>query len=228
MNEKRRKTREYNTSPFSKATHLRSCTGPNFDESTRMSRHFVILNSPIRSGKNRIANTSTVRRINQFPPDPPADHLFTGLKLSESILKSDLVKLLKSIPLHTLHQSTTPNALPTVLLTDLRYASLRPTVRDQLVKTHIASLPPAPSNVEISPEDQNALSKQSEERQRREQALADRQKQVVDTKRKQQGALRYSKEMLKEGAEEIQRAMKVGKGGLRSYMDVNITRNSDL
>lgn len=135
---------------------------------------------------------------------------------------------MKSIPLHTLHRSTAPNALPTVLLTDLRYASLRPSLRDPLVETHIASLPPAPSNVEISPEAQNALSKQGEERQRREQALADRQKQVMEAKRKQQGALRYSKEMLKEGAEEIERAMKVGKEGLRSYMDVNITRDSDL
>lgn len=84
----------------------------------------------------------------------------------------------------------------------------------------MASLPPAPSNVEISTEAQNALSSQRDERERREQALADRQKQVVEAKRKQQGALRYSKEMLKEGAEEIERAMKVGKDGLRSYMDV--------
>lgn len=107
-----------------------------------------------------------------------------------------------------------------MLLTDLRYASLRPPVRDPLVETHIASLPPSPSNVEVSPEAQNALSKQTEERERREQALADRQKQVLEAKRKQQGALRYSKEMLKGGAEEIERAMKVGKEGLRSYMDV--------
>lgn len=107
-----------------------------------------------------------------------------------------------------------------MLLTDLRYASLRPSVRDPLVETHIASLPPAPSNVEISPEAQNALSKQREERKRREQALADRQKQVMEAKRKQQESLRYSKEMLKEGEEEIERAMKVGKEGLRSYIGV--------
>lgn len=106
------------------------------------------------------------------------------------------------------------------MLTDLRYASLRPSVRDPLVETHIASLPPAPSDVEISPEAQNAHTKQREERERREQALADRQKQVMEAKRKQQGALRYSKEMLKDGEEEIERAMKVGKEGLWSYMDV--------
>lgn len=107
------------------------------------------------------------------------------------------------------------------MLTDLRYASLRLSVRDPLVETYITSLPPAPSDVEISPEAQNALSKQREERERREQALTDRQKQVMEAKRKQQGALRYSKEMLREGEEEIERAMKVGKEGLRSYMDVN-------
>lgn len=106
------------------------------------------------------------------------------------------------------------------MLADLRYASLRPSVRDPLVETHIASLPPTTSDVEISPDTQNALSKQREERERREQALAERQKQVMEAKRKQQGALRYSKEMLREGEEEIERAMKVGKEGLRSYMDV--------
>lgn len=135
-------------------------------------------------------------------------------------MKSDLVKFLKSISLHTLHRSTAPDALPTILLADLRYTSLRPSVRDPLVETHIASLPPAPSDVEISPEAQISLSKQREERERREQALADRQKQVMDAKRKQREALRYSKEMLKEGEEEVERAMKVGKEGLRSYMDV--------
>lgn len=155
-----------------------------------------------------------------FSPNLPADHGLKGLKLSDSTLKSDLVKLLKSISLHTLHRSTAPNALPTILLTDLRYASLRPSVRDPLVETHIASLPPAPSNVEISPEAQTALSKQREERKRREQALVDRQKQVMEAKRKQQESLRYSKEMLKEGEEEIERAMKVGKEGLRSYIGV--------
>lgn len=107
------------------------------------------------------------------------------------------------------------------MLADLRYASLRPPVRDPLVETHIASLPPAPSNVEISPEVQNAISTQREERERREQALSDRQKKVMEAKRKHQGALWYSKEMLKEGEEEIERAMKVGKEGLRSYMDVD-------
>lgn len=136
-------------------------------------------------------------------------------------MKSDLVKLLKSVPLHNLNRLTATNALPAILLTDLRYASLRASVRDPLVETHIASLPPAPSDVEFSPEAKNALTKQREERERREQALADRQKQVMEAKRKQQGALRYSKEMLKEGEEEIERAMKVGKEGLWSYMDVN-------
>lgn len=166
-------------------------------------------------------NTSTVRQTNQFTPNTPTDHGCTGLKLSESTLKSDLVKLLKSIPLHTLNRLTETNGLPAILLTDLRYACLRASVRDPLVETHIASLPSAPSDVELSLEAKNALTKQREERERREQALADRQKQVMEAKRKQQGALRYSKELLKEGEEELERAMRVGKEGLRSYMDVN-------
>ena len=57
------------------------------------------------------------------------------------------------------------------------------------------------------------------ERVRREQALSERQAQVQEEKRRQRGALQYSKEMLREGEEEVKRAMRVGKEGLACYME---------
>lgn len=54
---------------------------------------------------------------------------------------------------------------------------------------------------------------------RRDRALAERQKQVQDEKRRQKGALQFSKGMLREGEEEIERALRVGKEGLRGYME---------
>lgn len=108
------------------------------------------------------------------------------------------------------------------MLTDLRYISMRPSLRDPLVETHIATLPPAPSSSDLglSPEVQASLSKQKLERERREQALAERQKQVQEEKRRQKGALQFSKGMLRDGEEELERAMRVTKEGLKAYMEV--------
>lgn len=108
------------------------------------------------------------------------------------------------------------------MLTDLRYISLRPSIRDPLIETHITTLPPAPSSsdADLSFEEQVSLSKRKLERERREQALAERQKQVQDEKRRQKGALQFSKGMLRDGEEELERAMRVGKEGLKAYMEV--------
>lgn len=146
-----------------------------------------------------------------------------GLKLPETTLKSDLINLLKSIPLHTLNRSTPPDALPSILLTDLRYFSLRPSIRDPLVDTHISILPLPPSPSEIPPEEQEGGPQQSkkQERERRERALADRHEQVQDEKRRQRGAILFSKGVLREGEAEIERAMRVGKEGLKGYMVVD-------
>jgi hypothetical protein len=144
-----------------------------------------------------------------------------GLKLSESTLKSDLITLLKSIPLQTLNRSTSPNALPSALLTDLRYVSLRPPIRDPLVETYISTLPPPPDSSDISPEEQDGASQETRERERRERALAERQKQVQEEKRRQRGALQFSKGVLREGEAEIERALLVGKKGLKGYMEVD-------
>ncbi|MCJ1245250.1 hypothetical protein MMC30_002453 [Trapelia coarctata] len=145
----------------------------------------------------------------------------TRLKLPESQLKSDLTTLLKSLPLQAINRSTSLEALPPFLLTDIRYISLRPTVRDPLIETYIAISPPAPTLSGDSAEEEAELARQRSERERRERALAERAKQVQEEKRKQQGALRYSKDALREGEEEIQRAMRVGREGLLSHMEVD-------
>jgi len=133
------------------------------------------------------------------------------LKLPESTLKRDLVPLLNSTRLHVLNGSTTVDTLPTSMLTDLRYISLRSTVRDPLIEAHISSLPAAPTNASA-----NDMQAQSD-RERREQALATRQEQVAEEKRRQNGALQHSRGMLLEGEEEIRKAMMVGKQGLLGH-----------
>ncbi|CAD6580698.1 MAG: hypothetical protein ASARMPREDX12_000239 [Alectoria sarmentosa] len=140
------------------------------------------------------------------------------LKLPEATVKSDLVNLLQSTPLYALNKSIKIHALPTTLLTDLRYISLRPAIRDPLIEVHISTLPPAPTDLEISPEEQETQAKERQERQRRQEALAERQRQVQEEKKRQNGALRYSKGVLREGEEEVQRAMRVGKEGLLGHI----------
>ena len=138
-----------------------------------------------------------------------------GIKLPESTLKADLVALLKSKPTHALNQSSTIHTLPPSILTDMRYISLRSTIRSPIIEAHLSTLPPAPTN-EVS---ENSGSQAKLERERREKALADRQAQVQEEKRRQRGALQHSKGMLQEGEAELQRAMKVGKEGLLGHME---------
>ena len=164
--------------------------------------------------------------INRKSPHPPHGQDFIqltsvklGLRLPESTLKSDMVKLLKTIPLHEMNGSTKLESLPAVLLTDMRFISLRTSLRDDLLEAHIASLPPAPTNIDISPEEEQTLAKEKQERERRAQALADRQSHVQDEKRRQQGALRQSKGILREGELEVKRAMQVGKQGLLGHRE---------
>lgn len=109
--------------------------------------------------------------------------------------------------------------LPSSITMDIRYISLRPSIRDPLMETYISSLPAAPTTTDNSFEDQEALSKERADRKRRERAMADRHMQVQEEKRKQKGALEFSKGVLREGEEEIAKAMKVGKESLRSYME---------
>ncbi|KAF2193994.1 hypothetical protein K469DRAFT_734588 [Zopfia rhizophila CBS 207.26] len=140
------------------------------------------------------------------------------LKLPQSTLKSDLSALLKAQPLALLNRSTTLNTLPSSILTDLRFISLPTSTRDSLVETFISTLPPAPEDATALAEDEAQASKRQAERERRERALAERERRVREDKKKQQRDLQYGKGRLREEEMEIERAMRVGKEGLRGQL----------
>ena len=140
------------------------------------------------------------------------------LKLPESKLKADLVDLLKSLPLQILDRNVTLETLPPTVLKDLRYVSLRRSVRDPMITTFLESLPFAPKALDDA--DQEATDLQKQERQTRERALAERQKHIGEERRRIRGAMYYSREVLKEREEEIARARQFGRNGLMSHEEV--------
>lgn len=145
--------------------------------------------------------------------------LVSRLKTPESTRKSDLSALLKSMPLHELNRSSSLEALPTSLITDLRYIALTPKIRDPLIETYISTLPPAPEQENLTPEQREEMERKRVEREKREKALAERQRQVQENKRKQRSDLLRGRSLLKEGEAEIEEALRVGKAGLRSHIE---------
>ncbi|KAJ5702292.1 WW/Rsp5/WWP [Penicillium malachiteum] len=148
------------------------------------------------------------------------------LKAPESTRKSDLSALLKSAPLHALNQSSSVDALPILIITDIRYIALPPKVRDPLIEAFISTLPPAPEE-QLTPEQQEELDRKRREREKREKALMEREKRVEEDKRRQRGDLLRGKHLLREGEAEIAEAMRVNKDGLRSHMDVDVSPNEE-
>lgn len=149
------------------------------------------------------------------------DHI-ARLKLSESTRKSDLSTLLKSIPPQDLNNSSNIEALPPAILTDIRYISLPPRVRDPLIEAYISTLPPAPEEEEaaLSAQEQQEREQKRLERDRREKALAERERRVEEEKRRLKGGLLHGKRLLREEAAEIQEAMQIrGKESLKSYFE---------
>lgn len=144
------------------------------------------------------------------------------LKVSESTRKSDLSTLLKSAPLHALNRSSNVEALPTMIITDIRYIALPPKTRNPLIEAFISTLPPAPE-VQMTAEEQEEHDRKQREREKREKALAEREKQVEDDKRRQRGDLLRGKHLLREGEAEVAEAMQIRKDGLRSYMEADET-----
>ncbi|KAJ5550025.1 hypothetical protein N7535_002033 [Penicillium sp. DV-2018c] len=149
------------------------------------------------------------------------DHI-SRIKQPESTRKSDLSALLKSVPLDLLHRSSNVEALPNVILTDVRYIGLAPEMRNPLIEAYISTLPPAPE-VQLTAEELQELDRKRLEREKREKALADREKRVEEEKRRQRGDLLRGKHLLREGEAEVEQAMRVSKDGLRSYMDADQT-----
>lgn len=139
------------------------------------------------------------------------------LKLPQSTLKSDLAALLKSQPLSKLNNAVLPSHLPSEVLTDIRYISLDPAIRDPLVEAFIGTLPPPPPDTADGEEDE-AMAKERKEKERRQQALEDRQRKVAEQKRRQYRDLQFGKGRLREEEAEVERAMKVGKQGLISHL----------
>lgn len=145
--------------------------------------------------------------------------LISRIKLPESTRKTDLSALLKSVPLHALNRSSHLGALPPAIVTDLRYIALTPKVRDPLIETYISTLPPAPEQENMTAEEYEEQERKKTEREKREKALAEREKHVQEEKRRQRGDLMRGKHLLKEGEAEIEEAMRIRKDGIRSYME---------
>ena len=143
--------------------------------------------------------------------------------MPESTRKSDLTALLKSQPLTLLDWSTDLSLLPPAILTDVRYVSLDPSIRDPLLEAYISTLEPAPADAtgDRLYDDEEATKRKSE-RERWERALAAREAAVATEKRRQRGQLEYGRGRLREEEEEIKRAMKVGKEGLRAQLGVGV------
>ncbi|KAJ4330048.1 hypothetical protein N0V87_010342 [Didymella glomerata] len=146
------------------------------------------------------------------------DHI-KRVGMRQSDLKSDLSALLRAQPLASLNRSTTIDTLPPTILTDLKYISLPASTREPLVETYISTLPAAPEGAAASAEEDAELVKKRAERERREKALAERERRVQSEKRKQERDLAYGKGRLREEEEEIQRALQVGKDGLRKHLE---------
>lgn len=147
------------------------------------------------------------------------DHV-ARLKLPEATRESDFVKLLKEKPLSELNQETALEALPPSLLVDIRFISLPTQIRNPLLESHISTLPnPAKSNNGVLRENQTEHEKKAVDRQRREEALAERERMVAENKRKQGRALRHGMDLMKENEMELDQAMRVRKDGVLNYID---------
>jgi hypothetical protein len=138
------------------------------------------------------------------------------LKLPQPTLKTDLLTLLKSQPTSVLNNTTLPSHLPPSILSDIRYISMDPSVRDALVETFITTLPPPPQS--IPEEETEEAIKERKERDRRRKALEDRERHVAEEKRRQQRDLQFGKGRLREEEAEIARAMNVTKKGLKDQL----------
>jgi hypothetical protein len=144
------------------------------------------------------------------------------LKLPESTLKSDLKKLLESVPLSALNNRTMVSHLPPQVLCDIRYISLEPKIRDPFIEAYIQGLPPPPEDGTAAEQEDEAARKAREERRRREKALEERERAVAEEKRRQEKRMQYEKARLREEEREIERAMHVGKKGLQTQLAAGI------
>lgn len=138
------------------------------------------------------------------------------LKLPIDTLKKDLTALLRSIPTKDLNNKTKLENLPSQILADVRYISLDATSRDPLIAAHIETLPPPLEEGEAAEDE--AAQKARDDRLKREKALAERERQVAEEKRRQRRQLEHGRAVLREEERELDAAMKIGKQGIQSQL----------
>ncbi|KAM0420757.1 hypothetical protein ACHAPT_011418 [Fusarium lateritium] len=139
------------------------------------------------------------------------------LRMPQSKLKSDLTALLKAQPVHLLNNKSLSTGLPDAILTDLRYISLEPQVRDPLIEAYVSNLPPPPEDLDAAKDDEEKR-KQQEVRDKRQKALEDRNRAVEEQRRKRGREVAVSKARLREEERELEMAMNVGKQGLQGQL----------
>ncbi|RSL91228.1 hypothetical protein CEP52_014323 [Fusarium oligoseptatum] len=139
------------------------------------------------------------------------------LKMPQSKLKSDLTALLKAQPIHLLNNKSLSTGLPDAILTDIRYISLEPQVRDPLIEAYVSNLPPPPEDPDAAKDDEEKK-KQQEAKEKRQKALEDRNRAVEEQRRKRDREVAVSKARLREEERELEMAMNVGKQGLQSQL----------
>lgn len=139
------------------------------------------------------------------------------LKMPQSKLKSDLTALLKAQPIHLLNNRSLSTGLPDPVLTDIRYISLEPKIRDPLIEAYVSNLPPPPEDPDAAKDDEEQR-KLRDAREKREKALEDRNRAVEEQRRKREREVAASKARLRDEEREIEMAMRVGKQGLQSQL----------
>ncbi|KAL7805330.1 hypothetical protein V8C44DRAFT_341131 [Trichoderma aethiopicum] len=139
------------------------------------------------------------------------------LKLPQATLKSDLTALLRAQPVHLLNNKSLANGLPAQVLTDIRYISLEPKIRDPLIEAYVQTLPPPPEDPSSAVEDEEQK-KAREARERRERALEERNRLVEEQRRRRERDVAASKARLREEERELEYAMRVGKRGLQGQL----------
>ncbi|KAI0174822.1 DNA replication protein 4 [Pestalotiopsis sp. NC0098] len=138
------------------------------------------------------------------------------LKMPIDTLKKDLTALLKSVPTKHLNNKTMLENLPSQVLADVRYVSLDSKTRDPLILAYIETLPPPLEEGEAAEDE--AAQKARDDRNKREKALAERERQVAEEKRKQRRQLEHGRAALREEERELEAAMKISKQGIHSQL----------
>jgi len=87
-----------------------------------------------------------------------------------------------------------------------------------MIEAWISDLPPAPEASGLCAEEEAEVGAKRKERERREQALAEREKRVQEEKRRQEKGLAFGRGRLREEERELERAMRVNKGGLKGQL----------